>query len=365
MIIAEKHAINIKIKKILVLQLGDIGDVVWAIPTFRSVKSTFPEAELSIVTRKPFGDLLLDDSTISKVFQVDKKSFFKQLELLTTLRREKFDLLFDLRSDDRGAIMSFFSGAKMRGALYYPGLKWRNRAFTHLINPPPPKERILGAAEQSLKIVRGFGIIQTTSVPQIVVNEELRNKMNKLLAAEIFQTANGWVSINPFSRWSYKEWGMQKWHELVAFIWKKYKMPAIVLGSKDEIERISQYKACALSPIINFVGRTTLREMAALLQMSRLHIGVDSAAPQIAAAVGTTTLTIYGPSDWRDWAPPGDRNHVVLPDMDCSPCHQKGCNGSGRSECLETIAVAKVQDAVETMLDNDMTILKYYIEVSK
>jgi heptosyltransferase-3 len=178
--------------------------------------------------------------------------------------------------------------------------------------------------------------------------------MNKLLTAERFQTANGWVSINPFSRWSYKEWGMQKWHELVAFIWKKYRMPAIVLGSKDEIERAGQYIAEALSPIINFVGRTTLREMAALLQMSRLHIGVDSAAPHIAAAVGTPTLTIYGPSDWCDWAPPGDRNHVVLPDMDCVPCHQKGCKGSGRSECLENLSVNKVQNAVEMMINGSM-----------
>jgi ADP-heptose:LPS heptosyltransferase len=354
MIIAEKHAINIKIKKILMLQLGDIGDVVWAIPTFRSVKSTFPEAELSIVTRKPFGDLLLDDSTISKVFQVDKKSFFKQLELSTNLRRENFDLLFDLRSDDRGAIMSFFSGAKMRGALYYPGLKWRNRAFTHLVDPPPQKERIFGAAEQTLKIVRGFGIAQITSVPQIVVNEELRKKMNKLLAAERFQTANGWVSINPFSRWSYKEWSMQKWHELVAFIWKEYKMPAIVLGSKDEIERAGQYQACALSPIINFAGRTTLREMAALLQLSRLHIGVDSAAPHIAAAVGTPTLTIYGPSDWRDWAPPGEKNQVVVPDMNCVPCYKKGCKGTGRSECLENLSVNKVQDKVALTLNGSI-----------
>ena len=94
--------------------------------------------------------------------------------------------------------------------------------------------------------------------------------------------------------------------------------------------------------------------MAALLQMSRLHIGVDSAAPHIAAAVGTPTITIYGPSDWRDWAPTGDKNMVVLPDMDCSPCHKKGCDGKGRSICLDNLPVEKVQNAVETMLSNSV-----------
>jgi heptosyltransferase-3 len=94
-----------------------------------------------------------------------------------------------------------------------------------------------------------------------------------------------------------------------------------------------------------------------------LHIGVDSAAPQIAAAVGTPTLTIYGPSDWREWAPPGEKNKVVLPDMDCSPCYKKGCNGSGRSDCLDKLAVAKVQDVVETMLDNNLAISTKSTEV--
>jgi heptosyltransferase-3 len=261
-------------------------------------------------------------------------------------------LLFDLRADDRGAFISFLSGAKMRAALYCSGLFWRNRAFTHLVDPPPVKERILGAAEQSLKIIRGFAIKETTSTPQIFVAEKLKDKISALLTEEKVETTHGWVSINPFSRWSYKEWDMNKWRQLASFVWQKYKMPVIITGSIAERKRADELAAESNSPIYNLAGRTTLREMAALLQMSRVHIGVDSAAPHIAAAVGTPTITIYGPSDWRDWAPPGDRNQVVLPDMDCSPCHKKGCDGSGRSKCLENLSIAKVQDAIEIMLSN-------------
>ena len=86
---------------------------------------------------------------------------------------------------------------------------------------------------------------------------------------------------------------------------------------------------------VNLAGQTTLAELAAVLSQSRLHIGVDSAAPHIAAAVGVPTVTIYGPSSWFDWSPVGDSHRVVLPNMDCVPCHQKGCDGSGRSRCLE------------------------------
>jgi heptosyltransferase-3 len=324
MLISAQHKINIPVRKILVIQLGDIGDVVWAIPAFWALKAAFPQADLSVLVRNPNGDLLLDDPHIDKIFQVDQQSVFKGLQLLKNLRREKFDLLFDLRADDRGAFISFLSGAKMRAALYCPGLFWRNRAFTHLVDPPSAKERILGAAEQSLKIIRGFAIKETTSTPQIFVAEKLKDRISALLTEENIETTHGWVSINPFSRWSYKEWDMDKWRQLAYFIWQKYKMPVIITGSIAERKRADELVAESNSPIYNLAGRTTLREMAALLQMSHLHIGVDSAAPHIAAAVGTSTITIYGPSDWRDWAPPGDRNQVVLPDMDCSPCHKKG-----------------------------------------
>lgn len=352
MIISAQHKINIPVRKILIIQLGDIGDVVWAIPAFWAVKNSFPQADVFVLARKPNGDLLLDDSHIDRIFQVDQRSVLKGLQLLRSIRKEKIDLLFDLRADDRGAYISLLSGAKMRAALYYKGIDWRNKMFTHLADPPQSEERILGAAEQSLKILRSFGIQGITSIPQIFVSDETRSRAIKLLASEKIVSENGYVTMNPFSRWSYKEWGIGKWRQIISFIRQKYKMPVLIMGSKEERTRADELTSAGSSFAYNLAGKTTLQEMAGVLQQSSLHIGVDSAAPHIAAAVGAPTLTIYGPSDWRDWAPPGEKNQVVLPDMDCVPCRKKGCDGSGRSKCLDKLDVAKVQDALEKMFNN-------------
>jgi heptosyltransferase-3 len=102
--------------------------------------------------------------------------------------------------------------------------------------------------------------------------------------------------------------------------------------------------------VYNLAGKTTLAELAGTLSLSSLHLGVDSAAPHIAAAVGTPTLTIYGPSDWRDWAPVGDQHRVIVSNMDCVPCYKKGCNGSGLSQCLETLGVDSVQKSVQELI---------------
>src|SRR5271169_1755537 len=139
MLVSAQHEINIPIRKILMIQLGDIGDVVWAIPAFQAVKAAFPQAELSVLTRQPNGDLLLDDQQINKVIQIAAQSLFAEIRFVKKLRREKFDLAIDLRADDRGAFTSYLSNARMRAALYYPGLSWRNRLFTHLVIPAPAK----------------------------------------------------------------------------------------------------------------------------------------------------------------------------------------------------------------------------------
>ncbi len=358
MIIAAQHKINIPIKKILVIQLGDIGDVVWMIPALRAIKKNHPQAQIMIFTRYPNADVLLDDPSIAGIFYVrpEKRiqdSLLSSSSLIYRLRREKFDLVIDLRADDRGAITSFLTGAPLRAALLYPGLTWRNRLFTHLVNPEPAKERVLGAAEQSLKIIRGLGIKEETSVPQIIVSAESEQKVRQIIASEKIAAKNGWVSINPFSRWSYKEWGMDKWQYLSHLIWQKYEMPIVICGSAEERERAERLVKRSQSPVYSLAGKISLREMPGLLKLSRLHIGVDSAAPHIAAAVGTPTVTIYGPSDWRDWAPPGEKNKVVFPDMDCSPCYKKGCDGNGRSLCLEQIDVNQVLKVVEEIFDKE------------
>ncbi|HQK27523.1 MAG TPA: glycosyltransferase family 9 protein [Smithellaceae bacterium] len=350
MLIAPEHKLYISPQSILIIQLGDIGDVIWSIPTFRALKASFPEALLSVVTRKPYGDFLLDDPSISKVFQIS--DIWQQVKLMLHIRRERFDLLFDLRADDRGTVVTFISGAKMKCALHYPGRFWRDKAFTHLLQEAPPRERFYGAAEQSLRIVRGFGIKEITYMPQIIVVEETRKKAVELLAAHGVAPGSFWVSISPFSRWPYKEWGMDKWREVALFVWHQYRMPAIIVGSKEEQSRAEKLIAGATSPMINLTGRTNLRELAALLKMSKLHMGVDSAPPHVAAAVGTRNLTVYGPTDWRDWVLPDPQNHVVSTDMSCSPCYQKGCDGRGISRCLDNLSADKVIDALQTMEDS-------------
>jgi predicted lipopolysaccharide heptosyltransferase III len=361
-IIRDQFNLPANIRRILIIQLGDIGDVVWSTPTFHCVKKAFPEATLAVLVREGMGSLLEADSSINGIFEIKSYpgNFFvrelKHTGLVMKLRHSRFDLLFELRSNDRGAFMGYLTGAPIRATLYHDDVSWwRNRLFTHLLIPPaPPEQRIYGAAEQSLRIIRGFGIETPIITPKLWVSDRTKASVKQILAEEGIAETFPWVTINPYSRWSYKEWGDEKWTSLIEWLCHKNNLGVAIIGAKDEHDRAEKLADAGSGKVFNLAGKTSLAELAGILSLSRLHIGVDSAAPHIAAAVGTATVTIYGPTDWRDWAPVGTSHRVVMTDRDCAPCYQKGCDGSEISRCLEELDTSSVIEVLKEVLMKDI-----------
>jgi len=346
-------------KKILLIQLGDIGDVIWTTPTLWAVKKAYPQAEVSILVKEGYGALLAEDPSLDKVIEVRGyrggllRRGREHCRFLRSLRKERFSLVIDLRAGDRGAFLTYLTGAPMRVALLYrKGVPfWRNWVFTHLIEPKLLEKKTRGAAEQSLRIIRGLGIEPCETAPRLWVSEEVDRRVRELLQREKIPGSGRWITLNPFSRWAYKEWSLERWSRVIDWLGDEYQIATVITGSPEEQERANDLVKKCHRGVLNLAGKTSLAELAGLLRSSSLHIGVDSAAPHIAAAVGTCTITLYGPSDWFDWAPVGEKHKVIFPDKECAPCHRKGCQDEGWSQCLDELQVEKVQAAIREILD--------------
>ena len=346
------------VHKVLLIQLGDIGDVVWTIPSIWAVKNSIPGAEVSIMVKDGFGGLLKADPSIERIFEVKRYhgNAFRQaagyLSFLKDIRAQHFDLVVDLRLGDRGAFMSVASGAPLRISMHHPASVpfWRNYFFTHGVVPADsiPKR---GATDQSLRILRRLSIDSDDIIPKLWISDSVKRRVREILVNEKMDNIKRWITINPFSRWQYKEWNDHKWTGIINWLWRDYAIPVIVVGSAAEKQRAEALIQQSEAVAFNFAGLTTLEELAGLLSLSRLHIGVDSAAPHIAAATGTPTITIYGPSSWQDWAPLGKDHRVILPDLSCLPCRNKGCDNSGRSRCLEDLSVDQVKHVIREAID--------------
>ncbi len=206
-------------------------------------------------------------------------------------------------------------------------------------------------AEYYLNLLLACGLENENIWPELIIPEEKIQKATGLFKAENIPQARPVIAIQPFSLWPYKEWGMYKYIDLIRWISDEHKLPIIVTGSPDERPKADKLIEKSGRHVHNLAGKTTIGMLAAVLKTCRLFIGSDSAGIHIAAAVGTPTVSIFGPMSSAAWAPRGPAHLVVQKKFLCVPCHQKGCQGSGFSRCLEELTVNEVRDAVNFQID--------------
>ena len=345
-------------RSVLLIQLGEIGDVVLATPTFRAVKETFPGVRLSALVRKPCASLLETDPNLDEIIEVTKSGRKisevgrENFDLVRRLRRTRYDLAIDLRTGDRGTILAFLTGAPVRIARHDPGQPfWRRWLLTCLLpdqpHAPPP---VHPGADHSLRLVRALGIDTKDSTPRLAVSGKAAARIQELLRFVGFGPGERWITINPCSRRKYKEWVHERWAEIADGIWERHGIPAILVGAPGESGTAEGIVRRCAGRAVSLAGKTSLGELAALLAGSALHLGVDSAPPHIAFAVGAPTVTIFGPSNWTSWVVPDDTHRVVTADMSCIPCNRRGCDDTETCSCLDGLEAGKVLETAEDVL---------------
>ncbi len=344
------------VERAVIIQLGDIGDVVLSFPVVRAVKEGFPGSRIMLVVREKAGGLARCCRWADRVIAVpDKKQPVaaesrSQLRLLRQVGNFRPDIALDLRTGTRGAFIALISGARRRIGFYSSdGRFWRNRVFTDIWFPPPDPG--IHMTEYLLGIVRAFGLDASSSQPEIMVPEDEKQKAKTLLKDVGADDATRLVAVQPFSLWSYKEWGDEKYAALVRRIVDRYDVRVLITGSPGEAKRAGKIAAAAgCKGVYNIAGRTGIGTLSAVIARCCLFVGGDSAGIHIAAAVNTPTVCIFGPASSTFWAPRGEKHRVVDMGWPCMPCNLKGCDGSGISRCLETLPVDDVFSAVKYQL---------------
>jgi len=340
------------IERVLLIQLGDIGDVVLTIPTIKALRESRPTSALYVAVREHARELLEDCPWVDGLISVESmkgtllERFFHQRGFIQALRAKKFGAAIDLRTGTRGAILSYVSGAPLRIGRYADdGRLWRNRLFTHLVKPENEMEQY--SSLHSLNIVAPFKIDARETDPELTVTREREMRVECMLREEGIGSDRSLIALHPFSRWRYKEWPTENYISLINYIGSRYPVHIAITGSVDERERAAHLVKEARAEAYNLAGKNTIGDLPAVFKKCGLLIGIDSAAMHIAAAVGTPTVTIFGPSAPINWAPRGKQHEVIFKDLPCVPCRQKGCNNSEVSRCLDELSAEEVIPVVD------------------
>lgn len=345
------------IHNILLIQLGDIGDVVLSFSAIRALRENFTQSNVVVAVREKAKELIEDCRWATDVISIneEKRTWIEELKyqkrFFSRLRGFHFDLAIDIKPGDRGAILAFLSGAPQRVSFYAnDGKLWRNRVFTHLATDEPKPGRHM--AEYYLGLLEAYNIKTDQIWPEHDVPEYRYQKAKALLRNEGVQSDRPIIAVQPFSLWKYKEWGVDKYNKLINWLISEYNVSIIITGSLDERERAGEIIKKCRQNTYNLAGETSIGTLAAVFKACRLFIGVDSTGVHIAAAVGLPTVCIFGPSSYIDWAPRGQQHRTVYKDLPCVPCQNKGCHGSEISRCLEELTFEEVRAVVKTQIDS-------------
>jgi predicted lipopolysaccharide heptosyltransferase III len=344
------------IRNILLIQLGDIGDVVLSFPCIRALKKNFPEANIIVAVREKAKELIEDCQWATDVIFIneEKRTWIEELKyqkkFLSRLRGFRFDLTIDIKPGDRGAILAFLSGAKQKLSFYaFDGKLWRNRVFTHLMLPQPEPGQHM--SQHYLSILEAYNIKTDHIWPEHHVSQDKLQKARALLKNKGVSPHRVIVAVQPFSLWKYKEWGVDKYVQLINWLISKYNVSIIITGSLDERKRADEIIEKCRWEAYNLAGETSIGTLAAVFKVCKLFIGVDSAGVHIAAAVGIPTVSIFGPSSASDWAPRGKHHSAVYKSLPCVPCKNKGCQDSEFSRCLKELTLKEVKTVVKSKAD--------------
>lgn len=359
------------IKKILVIKLRHIGDVLLTVPVFRALKETFPNARISALVNKGTEDVLTGNPIIEEIITFDRgikkapflRRYLREVGFLRNIIQRRFDMTIDLTGGDRGAITSFLSRARYRiGWESQKGFIGKKHLYTHLFKPDGRRHMVL----QNLDVIRSFGISTDNLSMEIFIPDDARNLIKEMIMKNNLKRPI--IHIHPTSRWLFKCWKDEYMAEVLKWLLARG-ASCLVTSSPDEreirkVKNILSMIKVSGSSLLDLSGKTTIKQLAAISEASDLFLGVDSAPMHIAAAVGTPVIALFGPSSPYSWGPWDNNNlkgksmiqpqskegilifgihRVIQKDWECVPCGKDGCNGAKISDCLYDIKPEEVK----------------------
>ena len=335
-------------KKVLVVDLGFLGDTIHSIPALRVLAQS--GAQVDVVTTTVGGETLALVPEIHQIWKIHLQKpsppFWKSFSQLRSLRREKYDASITWVGSERNLFYVGWSGARHRIARITGKSSWLARlGLTQRVNGT---DRAAPVFEQRLEFLRKLGW-SGNDPGWSFKNPSLEQFKNKRLAKKPYLH----LSVNAAST-PLNEWPLDDWAEVLQQIWKKEpNLEVLATGAGSERERARLSDLAALVRDDRFkarLERVPIDFLASVLQEAELHLGLDSGVLHLAMALGKPTVAIFRDSVGRPgWAPRGSKHRVLLRNCACNQTGNISCEG-GRALCLSKITPQEVAESTLALL---------------
>jgi heptosyltransferase III len=309
-------------KNVLIIKLRYIGDVLLATPTVRAIKAAQPDVRVTMMVNRGTEDVLSGN-----------------------LRSRRFDTVIDLTDGDRSAFLSWISGASVRIG-FNDEHRWRGKYYTQVLQSLPGVQHRI---DRDLEALKPMGIQADSKDLVLRVTPEEVDSADQLLDQLGVQRSQSMVILQPGARYWFKAWPPERYAELADRLTSQYGCHVLIGGSSADLDLAQQIRQMAKSRPTIMAGRTTIKQFAAIAKRSVLFVGSDSGAMHIAAAVGTSVVALFGPSNPREWGPRGGPAEILYKEIDCRICFHPTCM-RGEENCMRRISVEEVCAAAQKLL---------------
>jgi lipopolysaccharide heptosyltransferase I len=329
----------------LIIKPSAIGDVVHALPVLPRLKRLWPNAKLSWLITPACAKLVERHPLVDEVILFERRKWARgwynpsalwDVALFVhELRRRRFDLVIDLQGLLRSGLTTLLSGAPRRVG-FSNARELAPAFYNERIDCSWAKEH---AVTRYLKIASALGCADGPVEFVFGVDDEDRKYIQSLIPAE-----TEYAVLLPGTNWDTKRWPVARYAGLAKLIKERFGLETVTAGAS-----VDKKLAAEIASTFDLTGKTSLRQIVALLERAKLVVGNDTGPLHIAAGMGVPLVALYGPTDPVRTGPYGREESVLQIGLPCRPCYSRTC--SHRS-CMEWIKIESVLELGKQQIAN-------------
>lgn len=316
------------IKQILIITLSNIGDVVLTLPVIGALKENFRQARIDVVVGTRAKEIFEVDPRIDKMYIYDKSlSLIGKFKFLLDLRKQRYDLIIDLRN----SLLSFL-------------LRPRFSSKPTLSLP----EGVIHKIDAHLLKVKSLGLSAAPDSYRIWISQIDADNAHKLLRKKGISDSDEFVCISPGAKSHIKRWPEGNFAKVCDKLIDVMRVKVVFVGDTSDKPICERILNRMRSYAVSVAGETNLRELAWCIKHARLLITNDSAPLHIAGSVGTPSVAIFGPTDYRKYGPREGIGMALHKELRCAPCEVAQCKYN--IECMKAVEAEEVFEAARKIL---------------
>jgi len=342
---------RLDVRRILVVKLWGIGNIVMILPILDGIKQRYPDAKLYMLTLDMNRELLQNHASLDGVFTIKMRSAAEMLlsclSVLRMMRKVGIDVLLDMEQFSRlSAVFGCLSGAK-----HMVGLFSREGSRGHLYNVKVPFNPNQHMRMTFADVARAIGVDPPPLAGSgLTVSGTGRDELRNLLADTVRETdVIVGFHIGSSDNFAGKRWPKENFARVADAIIEEYGVKVAFTGSANEIALVSKAIGFMRHEAIDLAGKLSILGLVATVARCRLLFSNDTAPVHIATALGIPVVAFYGPATPEIYGPTGNESLVFYKGLPCSPCIT---NFNAKTSfcripvCIESITVEEVIAAV-------------------